>query len=415
MKRAVVINAISIVLVLFLSSKVPAEEPSQHKNNPFTKYQTEHYQIITDVSFGMAKKVGNDMEAILQEYSRILPFPEEQLPSSLFRVRIFLRKEDFQKYCREALGWTYDPKSFVYRHYRNLEKREAVCFLLPEIPFFRRLHHEAFHQYFRHFIHYPPPWLNEGLAELFEASPMTEQGRLQIKPSPGWLRQLKEKVLISKKYQYIDLKSLLTMSKEEWLQNSGSASPESWAFCYYLLKSEKAQLARYLDNCIEVLNPDASMEENTNNVFQGVFAKINLQQLEKNWVEFVQEMQPTQGHGHFEKGEVLLGKRKYQEALTEFNKAIEMNDSYHRYYYFRARTYYFLKRYDQAIKNLKKALNILPEYTAALFFLANVYHKKKDYVRAKESVLKLIEYESVYKDRAEKLLDEINQELRQKD
>jgi len=414
MKRAVVINAISIALVLFLSSKVPAEEPSQQKNNPFIKYQTEHYQIITEVSSEVTKKVGNDMEAILQEYSRILPFPEEQLPSSLFRVRIFLRKEDFQKYCRETLGWTDDPKSFVYRHYRNLEKREVVCFLLPEIPFFRRLHHEAFHQYFRHFIHYPPQWLNEGLAELFEASPMTEQGRLQIKPHPGWLRWLKEDVLISKKHKYIDLKSLLTMSWKEWRKNSGSTRAESWAFCYYLLKSEKAQLARYLDNCIEVLNPDASQEENTNNVFQGVFAQINLPQLEKNWVEFIQEMQPTQGHGHFEKGEVLLGKRKYQEALTEFNKAIEMNDSYDRYYYFRALTYYSLKRYDQAIKNFKQALNIFPEYTAALFLLAKVYQKKKDYVRAKESLLMIIQYESIYKDLAEKLLDEINQELRQK-
>ena len=415
MKRAVVINAIPIVLVLFLSSKVPAEEPSQQKNNPFIKYQTEHYEIITDVSFGMAKKVGNDMEAILQEYSRILPFPEEQLPSSLFRVRIFLRKEDFQKYCRETLGYKYDLKSFLYCHSRNLEKREAVCFLLPEIPFFRRLHHEAFHQYFRHFICYPPQWLNEGLAELFEASPMTEQGRLQMKPSPGWLRELKEDILIPKKHEYIDLKSLLTMSKEEWLKNSDSTYPESWAFCYYLLRSGKANLSNYLNNCIEVLNPDASPEENTNNVFQGVFAKIDLPQLEKNWVEFIQEMQPTQGHGHFEKGEVLLGKRKYQEALTEFNKAIERDDSYHRYYYFRARAYRFLKRYDQAIKNFKKALNIFPEYTTALFVLAKVYQKKKDYVRAKESLLKLIEYESVYKDRAEKLLDEINQELRQKD
>ena len=415
MKRAVVINAISIVLVLFLSSKVPAEGSSQQKNNPFTKYQTEHYQIITDVSFGMAKKVGNHMEAILQEYSRILPFPEEQLPSSLFRVRIFLRKEDFQKYCREALGDTYDRKSFVYHHSRNLEEREAVCFLIPEIPFFRRLHHEVFHQYFRHFIYYPPQWLNEGLAELFEASPMTEQGRLQIKPSPGWVRRLKEDVLISKKHKYIDLKSLLTMSKEEWLKNSGSTYPESWAFCYYLLRSGKGQLARYLDNCIEVLNPNASREENTNKVFQGVFAKTNLPRLEKDWVEFIQKIHTAEGYGFFEKGQGLLGKRKYQEALTEFNKAIEMNDSYDRYYYFRALTYYSLKRYDQAIKNLKKALNIFPEYTAALFFLAKVYQKKKDYVRAKESLLKLIEYESVYKDRAEKLLDEINQKLRQKD
>jgi len=414
MKRAVVINAISIVLVLFLSSKVPAEEPSQQKNNPFTKYQTEHYEIITDVSSEVAKKVGNDMEAILQEYSRILPFPEEQLPSSLFRVRIFLTKEDFQKYCREALGDTYDRKNFVYYHCRNLEEREMVCFLLPEIPFFRRLHHEAFHQYFRHFIYYPPQWLNEGLAELFEASPMIEQGRLQIKPSPGWLRRLKEDVLISKKHPYIDLKSLLTMSKKEWLKNSGSTYPESWAFCYYLLRSGKGQLARYLNNCIEVLNPDASREENTEKIFEEVFAKINLPRLEKDWVEFIRKIHPAEGYGFFEKGQGLLEKRKYQEALSEFNKAIEMNDSYFRYYYFRARTYYSLKRYDQAIKNLKKALNIFPEYTAALFFLAEVYHKKKDYVRAKENLLKLIEYESVYKDEAEKLLDEINQKLRQK-
>ena len=125
-------------------------------------------------------------------------------------------------------------------------------------------------------------------------------------------------------------------------------------------------------------------------------------------------MQPTQGHGHFQKGEALLEKGKLQEALTEFNKAIERDESYHRYYYFRARTYYRLKRYDQAIKDFKKALNIFPEYTATLFLLAKAYQKKKDYVRAKESLLMIIQYESTYKDLAEELLDEINQELRQK-
>ena len=134
-----------------------------------------------------------------------------------------------------------------------------------------------------------------------------------------------------------------------------------------------------------------------------------------NWVEFVQEMQPTQGqHGHFEKGEVLLEEGQLHQALTEFNKAIERDDSYHRYYYFRARTYYRLEKYDQAIKDFKKALDIFPEYTAALFLLAKAYQKKKDYVRAKEHLLMIIQYESNYKDLAEKLLDEINQELRQK-
>jgi tetratricopeptide (TPR) repeat protein len=414
MKRAVVIIAIFIVLILFLSPNIPAEEPPQQKNNAFIKYKTEHYEIITEVGLEVAKKVGNHMETILPEYSRTLPFPEQELSPGLFRVRIFFRKEDFQKYCREALGYTYDPKSFVYYHCRNLEEREVVCFLLPEIPFFRRLHHEAFHQYFRHFIYYPPQWLNEGLAELLEASPITEQGRLQIKPSPGWVRRLKEDVLISEKHRYIDLKSLLTMSKEEWLENSGSTYPESSAFCYYLLKSGKGQLARYLNNCIEVLNPDASREENTNEVYQQVFAKINLARLEKDWVEFIQKMHPAKGYGFFEKGQEWLRKREYKETLSEFNKAIEMDDSYSRYYYFRARTHSSLKRYDQAIKDLKKALNIFPEYTAALFLLAKLYHREKDYLRAKESTLKLIEYESIYKDKAQKLLDEINKKLREK-
>jgi len=276
------------------------------------------------------------------------------------------------------------------------------------------LRHEVFHQYFRHFIHYPPQWLNEGLAELFEVSPITEQGRLQLKCHPGWVRQLKEDVLTSKKYEYVGLKSLLTMSKEEWLENSRSTCPESWAFCYYLLKSRKGQLVHYLNNCVEALSADASREENTNKVFQEVFAKMDLRQLEKNWIEYIWKMQPAQGHGHFEKGEVLLEKGKLQEALTEFNKAIERDDSYHRYYYFRARTYYRLKRYDQAVKDFKKALDISPEYTAALFLLAKAYQKKKDYVRAKESLLMIIQYESTYKDLAEELLDEVNQELRQK-
>lgn len=170
-----------------------------------------------------------------------------------------------------------------------------------------------------------------------------------------------------------------------------------------------------MNDCVETLSADASREENTNNVFQEVFAKMDLRQLEKNWIEFIWKMQPAQGHGHFEKGQVLLEEREYQQALSEFNNAIEADGTYFRYYYFRARTYYSLKRYDQAIKDLKKALDISPEYNAALFLLVRAYYRKKDYVRAKESILELVEYESIYKEKAEELLDEINQRLRQKD
>lgn len=178
-EKADVVIVIVAVLALFLSPRILAAGSSQQRSDLVVKYKTDHYEIVTDVSLELAKKVGNNVEAVLKEYSRVLPLSEDGLPSTVFRVRLFLRKEDFQEYCRESLGYTYDRKTFLYNfHSRNVQDREVVCFVLPEIPFFTRLRHEVFHQYFRHFIHYPPQWLNEGLAELFEVSPITEQGRM---------------------------------------------------------------------------------------------------------------------------------------------------------------------------------------------------------------------------------------------
>ena len=70
---------------------------------------------------------------------------------------------------------------------------------------------------------------------------------------------------------------------------------------------------------------------------------------------------------YFKEGISLIGKKKYQEAFDEFDKAYKLNSKDPDIIAFRGQSLHYLKRYNEAIEDYNLALKIQPDY-------AEVYH-----------------------------------------
>ena len=68
---------------------------------------------------------------------------------------------------------------------------------------------------------------------------------------------------------------------------------------------------------------------------------------------------------HFLKGRRLHNQRSYQEALAEFNKAIEIDPQSAEVHYWRGRTLVNLGRLDQGEDDFKTAVKLKPDYSDA--------------------------------------------------
>ncbi|MGR3309402.1 MAG: tetratricopeptide repeat protein [Candidatus Brocadiales bacterium] len=83
-----------------------------------------------------------------------------------------------------------------------------------------------------------------------------------------------------------------------------------------------------------------------------------------------------------DKGDALLHSGKYEEAITCYDKAIEINPRFANTFYNRGLAYYGKGKYDRAILDYNKALEINPRFTEAYYNRGNTYGKKGEYDHA---------------------------------
>lgn len=91
---------------------------------------------------------------------------------------------------------------------------------------------------------------------------------------------------------------------------------------------------------------------------------------------------------YYNRGLAYLRKSQYDEAITEFNKAIEINPRYSLAYNDRGYAYLNKRQYDRAISDFTKAIEIKPRYHKAYNNRAVSYYYKGEYDRAWEDVQK---------------------------
>lgn len=96
------------------------------------------------------------------------------------------------------------------------------------------------------------------------------------------------------------------------------------------------------------------------------------------------------------RGVLLKGQKKYEEALSDFNKAIELDPTYSSPYNNRGVIYKIQNKLDEAVLDFNKAIELKSTYTEAYFNRGNTRKMKSNYDGAVSDYEKAIELRPNY-------------------
>ena len=90
------------------------------------------------------------------------------------------------------------------------------------------------------------------------------------------------------------------------------------------------------------------------------------------------ELNPNDIFLYNERGLIYDKLKKYEEAIEDFTKSIQLNSNKYinsGFYYERGLMYYKLREYEKALNDLNKAIELEPNYSKAYFERASVHSK----------------------------------------
>jgi tetratricopeptide (TPR) repeat protein len=87
----------------------------------------------------------------------------------------------------------------------------------------------------------------------------------------------------------------------------------------------------------------------------------------------------TTAEDYYKRGQEKFSQQKYNEAIADYSKAIELDPAYVYAYVFRGSSRNVLKDYDAAIEDVTKAIELDPKYYLAWSVRANAKYGKKDF------------------------------------
>jgi len=270
------------------------------------KIDTKHYTLHTDVEPALAKDLAIRLDAMYEEYDRRLAdFKRGGTDErAKFEVYVFNNRDDYMKLTENRLANT----GGVFIPHRNL----LAAFLQGQgrDSLRRTLQHEAFHQFaFRSISQDLPPWLNEGLAQLFEEGIWTGKAFLLNQVPPRRIRQLQADVE-AKRIVSFDI--MLPMTLDEWnetlttnAERGGVQYNQSWAMVHFLVYAgtEKGGKALYRDRLMQMLKKtNAGMD--ASRAFTESFSD-NIKAFEDAFIRYAGSLQPTPPAAMLERQSVL--------------------------------------------------------------------------------------------------------------
>ncbi|MFH1440728.1 MAG: tetratricopeptide repeat protein [Candidatus Omnitrophota bacterium] len=94
------------------------------------------------------------------------------------------------------------------------------------------------------------------------------------------------------------------------------------------------------------------------------------------------EINPNDAHGYNNRGLIYEIKGSYDQAIADFNKAIEINPDFEGPYCNRGNTYFDIGNYDQALADFSKDIELHPNSSIAYYGRANTYMHRGSYEQA---------------------------------
>ncbi len=239
------------------------------QTSTFAEYETDRYRVLSELGEEHAQATAEKLEALLDLYNEYLHFDVDELPVRL-RARFFASKDRYDTYLNRVIDTTRDD--FVYLHYTDLAKSELVGYDMDAESFDVSLKHQGFIQVLRAFVPNPPLWLREGFAVYFEEVEFDDElDRAVYRENLAWLETLQSIVDGTAGTAPIPLSQMLRLTVEEARDQIEVFYPQAWGMVSFLLNSANRDYNRIIWDSISALEPDASLQENSQAVYEEAF------------------------------------------------------------------------------------------------------------------------------------------------
>jgi tetratricopeptide (TPR) repeat protein len=310
-------------VLILLSFLLFAVAMAGAQNSTFAEYETEHYRVLSEMGEEHAQQTAEKLEALLAFFNDYFHFEVADLPTRL-RARFFSSKDRYDEYISRA---TEDEQrdDFAHLHYRDLARSELVGYDLPEEDFEISLKHHGFIQFLRAFIAEPPIWMREGFAVYFEEVEYDDQiDSVIYRENLGWLETLQSMIDGSAGVEPLSLHEMVRMTASQAEAQVEVFYPQAWGMVSFLLNSENRDYNRIVWDSISALDPEATLSENSNQVFEEAFRWVQEPVLIESFVEYVGQRKSfrvlvQEGIDHYENEE-------FEEAERSFVTAIKLNE-----------------------------------------------------------------------------------------
>jgi len=253
------------------------------------KYEKEfpHYIVMTDMSADKTMLYGSRLEAAYKFYSETFKdvFTEEaKRPKP--RVAIFNTREAYLTYGELTLSnrqeWTLGYFHPLYKELLLFEDADLEATL-------QTLYHEAFHQFMAMMVPKAPFWYNEGIAEFMGGikvevvkaqSKIVERARIL----DGRLKGLKMSLNFALKFEDIMMQTPAQFY-------SGPVSfkyAQAWSMVHFLYEGSGGKHRPRIETYFKKLKDGGTPRE----AYTAGFGDTNIDELQKEWLEYVKKMEP---------------------------------------------------------------------------------------------------------------------------
>ena len=290
--------------------------------------EVRHYRIHTDLDRAFAEDLGRRMDAMFEDYSRRLADfnPDRR---SKFEVYLFASRQDYLNFTNNKVpntGGVFMPSRNTLAAFLEGQGRDTLR---------RTLQHEAFHQFAHSAIHPDlPPWLNEGLASVFEEGIFMGRTFSLGQVPPRRMRQLQADIearrLVSfRKFMDYSLEDWSVALTEEGMRGAAQYN-QAWAMCHFLIYAGSPGEPIYRRRLLDLLNR-LHDGQRSDRAFREAFSD-NIDGFQQRFLEFARNLTPTPQASMIERQEILadmliaLDQRGERfDAIGDFRRAMSRN------------------------------------------------------------------------------------------
>ncbi|MDR2150203.1 MAG: hypothetical protein LBO67_05210 [Spirochaetaceae bacterium] len=300
---------------------------------------SDHYQVESYISQEDATLLSQELESRFVMYNQLFRFVPKGAKTTL-RVTAFDSKEAYDTYLTAKLAGSH-PDGAVYLHYSQENLRELLINRGTDAEM-RLLPNQAFIQYLRAFVPYPPTWFNKGFSLYYYTLSYDPVRAGTDSSTPGPLVFEENLTLLESVRSMVN-----SMPSLKTLLLDGSPSPElSWALVSFFLKSGNTDYLRTLTECFMILDKSASTQENTEKVLERIAQYTDWDAFERDFKVYINSRKTF--NELINEGLRAYGEHDLIRAKNAFVAARDQQPAHYVPYYYLGLLAYDAKEFDAA-------------------------------------------------------------------